>query len=63
MDQRAIACFDQPLLDAGLVDDSSSSCNLKQLLAAIGTNYLPQVHKTPAISSLNLPHLIVFWNH
>ena len=29
-------------------------CDLKQLLAAIGSNYLPQVRKTPAISSLNL---------
>src|SRR6185295_9631665 len=33
-----------------------------QLLAAIGTNYLPQVHKNPAISRPNLPRRIVFWN-
>ena len=34
------------------------SCNLNQFLAAIGTNYLPPVHKIPAILSINLPRRI-----
>lgn len=37
-------------------------CNLNEFLAVTGSNYLPQVHKFHAISNLNLPSRIVFWN-
>jgi len=36
------------------------ACDLNQLLAAIGTNYLPQVQNTPPISGLNLSDSLHF---
>src|SRR5215216_712153 len=42
---------------------SYMSCDLNQLLAAIGTNYLPQVQTKPSNLASPLCLRFVFWNH
>ena len=37
-------------------------CNLKELIAASGSNYLPQVHNNWPISDFNFPLVFEFWN-
>jgi hypothetical protein len=37
-------------------------CDLNQFFAAIGSNYLPQVHNNRAISDLNFLLVLEFWN-
>jgi hypothetical protein len=39
-----------------------ATCDLNQLPAAIGSNYLPQVHNNRAISDFKFPLVFEFWN-
>ncbi|HXL79544.1 MAG TPA: hypothetical protein VN951_01615 [Pyrinomonadaceae bacterium] len=47
--------------DGTPVEIEAPYCNLKRLLAATGSNYLPQVYKNSSNSDLDVPPSFEFW--